>query len=148
MKMSIIIISLYEYSGIGSLLKIFKRLKMTRKTNIVIRRYALWLLINVDEYDRRGKKKLVNILCSFYGVVIISFHRVDRKNEINDLAPFSYRMLRLRKLRVEFPRFHLLFLWKQLKFSTPNIDDQGFIIFSHALSKCSSLKSLEARIVK
>lgn len=82
-------ISLCGFSGLKPLSKVFKKLRTSQNLNIVIRRYGSISLRN-------------------------NFNRVERKREVKCLVPAIYRLVRLKNLRIEFPRYSFVYLENEI----------------------------------
>jgi len=89
------------------MIKAFKKLRETKKINLIIRRYFFFT----------------------WNLVIISI-RVNRTDETDILRPFLYKILRIERLGLGFPR-------------TLNITEEGLIRIAKIVGKCYSLRALE-----
>lgn len=86
--------------------------------------------------------------------MIFKFHiesdyfRLDTPKETNKLGPFLYKILRLQKLRLEFPRYILVLIGKPKIFRTLNINEEDFIELAKIVAKCYSIKSLDYQFLE
>jgi len=86
--------------------------------------------------DESGIKPLSKILkkLKLTKSLNLVIRRVKKINESDSIAPYIHRILRMKKLRIEFP-------------STLNVDKHGIRSISLSLAKCQSLKELEVHLI-
>jgi len=118
--------SLSDESCINELSKCFEKLKYIKKCNLIIRRWKIYL------------RK------------ILSF-RTNGLNESNTLCPFLYRMLKLKKFRIELTKYNFYPVLFIIPFSpnrSVNINERGLIKLFIALLKYPSLESCDINLLE